>query len=505
MGSNGCCFTGRVTKITLQGEGSAVFASGEPFSEGRAAKVELPGARIEGGPAGVTLVKPALLEPLPMSFEDQRYEVSYATAGKDGPVNLELDLPLLAPDAGRAASTNFKGALDGAPRCASQPCTVDWRAPRRTLGLLRADPTPMELTEVFPGHGGRLAKVQLEGARGSLRCKEDGGVREEKIDGTPLQWLTTNDGALVVQPIRLEGHALSVSIQNSTRPRPTTREAPSIPMAIPEGGISFDPGLLAYLGGGAISLALLAVVALRARKPQVTNTTNISGSVIGAIAIGDGATSTGHVVHTTTSPQPKPAAPPAASPAPAPTTGDRMNVLLVFSNPSDTKPLRLADEDRAVREAIKLSKARDAIEIESLHAASIDDLRRALIDKKRQVVHFAGHGEEKGLCFQNAAGETESPDAKALGALLKRHGVETVILNACYSNEMIAAAPMGTRYTVAMEGAIADAGALEFSRGFYDMIGAGRGVDEAYEEGVSCAAIKNVPVKAKLIPTPATS
>jgi len=39
-------------------------------------------------------------------------------------------------------------------------------------------------------------------------------------------------------------------------------------------------------------------------------------------------------------------------------------------------------------------------------------------------------------------------------------------------------------------GPIADPAAIEFTRGFYDAIGAGRNVPAAYEEGVSCAKLK---------------
>jgi hypothetical protein len=193
-----------------------------------------------------------------------------------------------------------------------------------------------------------------------------------------------------------------------------------------------------------------------------------------------------------------PPAPPAPQPTPAPA---RLAVLLVFANPRGTSPLQLAAEERALRQAIQLASHRDRIEIEALPAATIDDLRRALIAEPRTIVHFSGHGESDGLRFEDENGDAFVPDPKALASILQRRGVETVVLNACYSLSIVAETPMGTKYTVAMQGPVGDAGAIEFSRGFYDVIGAGRGVPEAFEEGLDCAAVKRLPVNARLIKT----
>jgi hypothetical protein len=37
-----------------------------------------------------------------------------------------------------------------------------------------------------------------------------------------------------------------------------------------------------------------------------------------------------------------------------------------------------------------------------------------------------------------------------------------------------------------MDGPISDLGAIEFSRGFYDALGAGMDIAEAHEEGMTC-------------------
>jgi hypothetical protein len=66
-------------------------------------------------------------------------------------------------------------------------------------------------------------------------------------------------------------------------------------------------------------------------------------------------------------------------------------------------------------------------------------------------------------------------------------------LNACYSLTTGAlTSSLGVPYTIAMEGPISDPAAIEFSRGFYDAIGAGKGISFAYEEGCGRVALKGL-------------
>ena len=45
-------------------------------------------------------------------------------------------------------------------------------------------------------------------------------------------------------------------------------------------------------------------------------------------------------------------------------------------------------------------------------------------------------------------------------------------------------------YTIGMKGEIEDNLALEFSRGFYDALSAGKNVEEAYDEGITAVTLK---------------
>lgn len=182
-----------------------------------------------------------------------------------------------------------------------------------------------------------------------------------------------------------------------------------------------------------------------------------------------------------------------------PSPASRINVLLVCANPRGTDPLRTAEEERVLKEAVRLSPHREQISVTVLNAATIDDVRRELLRQPFQIVHFSGHGTKSGLVFEDAAGRLMVPDSTALGDLLQRRGASTALLNACYSLATGSFTSLGLDYTVAMEGPIADDAAIEFTRGFYDAVGAGLPIPEAYAEGLTCARLKHMSPRAVLL------
>jgi len=165
-------------------------------------------------------------------------------------------------------------------------------------------------------------------------------------------------------------------------------------------------------------------------------------------------------------------------------------VLVVFANPKGTDALRLGTEDRTIRGCIALSKNRDNLLVDFKHAATIHDLRRALLEQDYQLVHLSGHGTGKGLAFENELGETQIVPQAALAELFCAYSppLECVFLNACYTQEQGNLISLGVPYTIAMDGPISDPAAIEFARGFYDAIAAGRSIELAYQEG--CRTIK---------------
>lgn len=182
-------------------------------------------------------------------------------------------------------------------------------------------------------------------------------------------------------------------------------------------------------------------------------------------------------------------------------------ILAVFATPRSLARLETGEEDRVMVESIRLGKERDDVQLTRCHAARLDDLSRALLDADFRIVHISGHGAEKGLILDDEHGRGFVVPKAALAKSFSKYApprgrLECVILNACYSFTTGAlTSSLGVPYTIAMEGPISDPAAIEFSRGFYDAIGAGKGITFAYEEGCDRVALKGLDghFKAKLL------
>lgn len=173
-------------------------------------------------------------------------------------------------------------------------------------------------------------------------------------------------------------------------------------------------------------------------------------------------------------------------------------ILTLAANPSDTTRLRLPAEVRGIQEGLALSEGREAFEVISQWAVRPDDLRRALLKYEPDIVHFSGHGtEEAGLVFENGAGRATLVKSQTLAKLFELcTSVKCVLLNACYSKSQSAAIAQHVDYVIGMTQAIGDRAALKFAVGFYDALGYGRPIEEAFEFGLLAIDLENIPQSA---------
>lgn len=124
-----------------------------------------------------------------------------------------------------------------------------------------------------------------------------------------------------------------------------------------------------------------------------------------------------------------------------------------------------------------------------------DDLRKALLETKAQIVHFCGHGSGKnGLVLENEQGEAKSISTQALANLFKLFSgqIKCVVLNACYSEEQAEAIVQHVGYVIGMNEAIGDEAAIKFSIGFYDALGAQRSIKDAFDFGCNSIEIEGI-------------
>jgi hypothetical protein len=169
----------------------------------------------------------------------------------------------------------------------------------------------------------------------------------------------------------------------------------------------------------------------------------------------------------------------------------KIRVLFVGATPREQDVIRVNEEFRAIQESIERSKQRDSVELTPLNAATADTLRRALLDNTFDIVHLARHGDAASFLLHGVDGSGCPMTFKSLRELIERYSmVRCVILNSCNSASSLAEpiAPI----TVGIDDSIADASAIEFSRGFYDAIGAGKDFELAVGEGISAVEMKGM-------------
>ena len=171
------------------------------------------------------------------------------------------------------------------------------------------------------------------------------------------------------------------------------------------------------------------------------------------------------------------------------------NILFLAANPTDTARLRLDKEAREIEEALKRSNKRNQFGLIHKTAVRAQDLRRGLLDTLPQIVHFSGHGEEhNGIALEDDSGKTQIVSTEALAGLfaLCSDHVECVILNACYSEEQADVIAKHIPYVIGMDQSISDDAAIMFATGFYDALGAGKTIEEAYSFGCNSIAIHGI-------------
>lgn len=171
----------------------------------------------------------------------------------------------------------------------------------------------------------------------------------------------------------------------------------------------------------------------------------------------------------------------------------KIRVLFLAANPVDTIPLALDEEIRAISQKIRLSEYRDLIEIISGWAVRPEDLLLLLNQHKPHIVHFCGHGNQQGIILKDNNGQSAIVRTDALKALFTtlRDNIRVVILNSCYSKPQAEAIAEVIDCVIGMNTAISDKTAITFVSAFYQAIGFGRSVREAFEQGVTALMLEN--------------
>ena len=176
---------------------------------------------------------------------------------------------------------------------------------------------------------------------------------------------------------------------------------------------------------------------------------------------------------------------------------NKVSILFLAADPTDASRLRLGEEFREIQEKLKQAKPPNRFQLE-LPRLSVrpEDISQALLDVQPHIVHFSGHGASTGaLCFENQGGQTHLIQPDTLAALFEQfaHQVNCVLLNACYSQTQAKAIAEHIDYVIGMNQVIGDKAAIAFTIGFYQALGAGRTIEDAYKLGCVQISLQGIP------------
>jgi hypothetical protein len=174
----------------------------------------------------------------------------------------------------------------------------------------------------------------------------------------------------------------------------------------------------------------------------------------------------------------------------------RVTILFLAADPTNATRLRLGEELREIQEKLQLARQRDRFDLQQRWSVRPADISQALLDVQPQIVHLSGHGTSAGaLCFEDQAGTALPIQPEALAALFEQFAdqVQCVVLNACYSEVQAMAIADHIGCVIGMNQAIGDRAAIAFAVGFYQALGAGRSVEDAYKLGCVQIRLQGIP------------
>jgi hypothetical protein len=178
-----------------------------------------------------------------------------------------------------------------------------------------------------------------------------------------------------------------------------------------------------------------------------------------------------------------------------------IKILALRANPTNTGALRLDEEIRGLKDELERATYRNRFEFISEGAVRVDDLSKAMLKHKPDIVHFSGHGEgENGLVLENDAGTMQFVSTGALSRLFKwsRTATKCVFLNACYSQVQAEAIHQHIDCVIGMDNVISDRAAIRFAAKFYQALLEGESFQSAYE--YACTALDLAGSKESPIP-----
>lgn len=176
---------------------------------------------------------------------------------------------------------------------------------------------------------------------------------------------------------------------------------------------------------------------------------------------------------------------------------DKIKILYLAANPTDTGHLRLQEEARDLAERIRLGPHREEFEVIHCLAVRPRDLLRGLQEVQPHIMHFSGHGNlDKQIVLQDDRGKSCPVAPKDLAELVElfKTNLKVALMSCCYGRSQAKAFSRVLDFTIGMDKPISDKGALIFSAAFYQVLASGGSVKQAFESARLLTRMEGRPV-----------
>jgi len=160
-------------------------------------------------------------------------------------------------------------------------------------------------------------------------------------------------------------------------------------------------------------------------------------------------------------------------------------IIFLSSSPSGADRLRVDTEGRVIEEIIKSANKRSSISFQQKTAIKYETLSQVLLEEKPTILHFSGHSSSNFIVVDDNAGNMERISIESLNFLIAsiKENIRIIILNCCHSSQQAQLISVNNIYTIGMNGSIVDEAAIDFSKGFYQAISAGKDMVTAFNVG----------------------
>jgi hypothetical protein len=159
-------------------------------------------------------------------------------------------------------------------------------------------------------------------------------------------------------------------------------------------------------------------------------------------------------------------------------------VLFLSSSPRDQPTLHPDEELRLIEQELLMSEHRHEFRLVPQAAVRLTDISRALARHRPQIVHFSGHGDDRGrILVGDPLGNSMPLENDGLVDIFAAYNdtIQCVIVNACHSARLARAISAEIHQVIGMRYQIADDTAAQFSVGFYQAIFSGATVERAFK------------------------